>query len=263
VTPEGTIPRAPPGEPDPTPPEEPRRRPLLRRLRHALRPLVARPLLALGLAVLPRLYTAYMWFVWKTSRVEDFGFPGLAVEILDAHGGFVGVLWHEEVFSVAWAWRGIHGHTLASPGDAGEVITRMLERGGFVVFRGGSSRRGSRRREGVLEDMIAHMKTTDRVPYGITVDGSRGPYHVLKRGAVVIARECRMPMVIARSWARRNLRLPTWDRMAIPLPFNHIRQYMRGPYWVPEGADDPQVFEEFRARLEADLRALAEESLAF
>src|SRR2546428_9276397 len=87
-----------------------------RRLRHRLRPLVSRPLLALALAVVPRLYLAYMWFVWKTSKVEDRGLSRLP-GIRDQYDGFVALLWHEEVFSVAYSYRTLNGHTLASAGD--------------------------------------------------------------------------------------------------------------------------------------------------
>ena len=83
----------------------------------------------------------------------------------------------------------------------------------------------------------------------------------MKPGALLIAHKCRRPVVLVRTWAKRNLRLPTWDRMAVPLPFNHIRQYLRGPYPVPAEAGDPAVFEAFRQRLERDLEQLAQESI--
>ncbi len=208
---------------------------------------------------MPRLYVAYMWLVWKTSRIEDRGYARTGA-IRDRYDGFVGMLWHEEVFGVAWNYRDMRPHTLASLGDSGEIITRMLERCGFVVFRGGSSKRTSRRRQAVLADMIAHMKKTERVVYGITVDGSFGPYHVMKPGALVIAYQFDKPIVFVRTWAKRNLHLPTWDRMAVPLPFNHIRQYLWGPYFVPAGAHDPEVFEAFRLKLQNELAQLAAES---
>jgi len=243
-------------------PDDPPRRSLYRRARHRLRPLLTRPLLAFAIAILPRLYLAYMWLVWRTSTVEDHGYAKL-IGIRNAHDGFVGMLWHEEVFSVAWAYRDMRPHTLASVGDSGELITRMLQLCGFVVFRGGSSNRASRRREAVLADMVDHMKTTPLVVYGITVDGSKGPLHEVKRGALVIARECGRPIVLVRTWAKWNLRLPTWDRMAVPLPFNRIRQYMRGPFRLPADADDPIVFEAFRRRMEDELCEMAEQSLRF
>jgi lysophospholipid acyltransferase (LPLAT)-like uncharacterized protein len=191
-----------------------------------------------------------MRFVWWTSRVEDQMGPMWAARKLG--DGAVGMLWHEEVFSVSWAYRAHRPHTLASLGDAGEAITRALERCGFIVFRGGSAQARSRRRTEVLGEMIEHMKTTHDVVYGLTVDGSMGPRYRMKRGGVTIAYECRKPIMLAQTWAKWNLRLPTWDRMAIPLPFNRIRQRARGPYFAPEGAD-PETLEAFRKFLEHEL----------
>jgi len=237
-----------------------KKRSLWRRIRKRLRPFAVCPLLELSWFIVPRLYVAYMWLVWKTSRVEDRGYLELAPGIRDRDDGFVALLWHEEVFSVAWSYRTVTPHTLANLGDSGELVTRLLERCGYVVFRGGSSRRRSRQRETVLLEMIRHMRETRRVIYGIAVDGSYGPYHVLKPGALLIARKCEKPIVMVRTWAKRNLRLPTWDRMAVPLPFNHIRQYLIGPFYVPEEADDPKISESFRAELDAKLARLADES---
>jgi len=237
----------------------PERRSLWRRLRKRLHPIFAPALLNLTWAIVPRLYVAYMWLVWRTSRVEDRGYPSLVRLTADAHDGVVCLLWHEEVFSVAWSYRDVTPHTLANVGDSGELITRLLELCGYLVFRGGSSRRRSRQRETVLIEMIRHMRQTPHVIYGITVDGSNGPYHVVKPGALLIAQKCGKPMLLVRTWAKRNLRLPTWDRMALPLPFNRIRQYAIGPFFVPEDAD-AEAFERCRVELETRLAALAAES---
>jgi lysophospholipid acyltransferase (LPLAT)-like uncharacterized protein len=255
---EATIDNA---RPLPPPPAKAPRRSLLKRVRRRVRPFVVGPILRIAGAVVPYLYVGYLWLVWKTSRVEDHGYPSLAAEVIAKGDGLVAVLWHEEVFSVPWAYREMRPHTLANLSDSGEMIKKILERCGYVVFQGGSSRRKSRQREHVLVTMVRHMRSNPRVVYGLTVDGASGPYHVMKPGALLIAHKCRRPVVLVRTWAKRNLRLSTWDRMAIPLPFNHIRQYLRGPYSTPEDAGDPAVFEAFRQRLEQDLEQLAQESL--
>ena len=239
-------------------PEVPANRSLVRRARHGLRPLLARPLRALALAVVPRLYLLYMRGVFATSRILPGDFPKLH-DLIREHDGAVGLLWHEEVFTVAYGYHhlGFRPHTLASLGTAGEVITRMLELCDFVVFRGGSSRKGSRRHTQVVEAMIEHMRQTREVIYGITVDGSAGPPYRLKRGGLVIARECQRPVILARTWYRRCLRLPTWDRTAIPLPWNEIRYYLAGPYPVPADAHDEAGLRRFQLRVEDDLIDLA------
>ena len=238
-----------------------RERGWLRTLSHNLRPWITRPLMRLNLALFPTLYLLYMRLVWATSRVVDHGLSELFA-ISAKHNGAVALLWHEEVLTVAWgyAYLGFRPHTLASLSNDGAVITRLLERCGFVVFRGGSSGRDSRRRSTVARELIEHMNTTDGVIYGLTVDGSKGPAYRLKRGGIVVARECKRPIVLVRTWYRRCWRFDSWDRTALPLPFNRIHYYMVGPYFVPDDADTRAGVERFRLQLENDLIALAARS---
>jgi lysophospholipid acyltransferase (LPLAT)-like uncharacterized protein len=136
----------------------------------------------------------------------------------------------------------------------------MLKRCGYVVFRGGSSTSRARRRSGVLDAMIAHMRENHGVIYGLTVDGSKGPRYRMKTGGIVIARECDKPIALVRTWYKRSLRMNTWDRMALPLPFNEIRYYLRGPYYVPEDANTDEGLARFRLQLENDLIDIAAQS---
>lgn len=238
-----------------------RRRSPMRRLRRRLRPLFTRPLLAVARVLGPPLYTSYMRFVWATSRIEPNDFPRLH-GIIAEHDGAVGILWHEEVATVAWAYPylGFRPATLASLSNAGDLITRLLERCGFITFRGGSSSRHSRRRTAIVHDMIDYMRSHERVIFGITVDGSEGPAYRVKPGALVIARECGRPVVLARTWCARAIRLRTWDRTAIPLPWNRIAYYLDGPYLPPEDAHTEEGFERFRRDVERRLVALAARS---
>lgn len=230
--------------------------------RKSIRPHFSKPLSRFAALVVPYIYLLYMRLVWSTSRIEGRNAFTLN-DIAREHDGLIGLLWHEEVFSVAYGYPklGIRAHTLASLGESGELITRMLRLCGFVVFRGGSSTRASRRRLTVLRDMIRHMRNTREVIYGITVDGSKGPPYRMKMGGIVLARECKKPIVLVRTWYKRCIRLRTWDRMAVPLPFNVIRVYMRGPYFVPEGARTAAL-ETLQRQLEDDLIDLAAQSYA-
>lgn len=238
-----------------------RRNALSRAFRTWVRPVFSKRLSRLAAAAVPVLYVLYMRFVWATSRIE--GREGFVLnDIAREHDGVVALLWHEEVFSVAYGYPylGIRGHTLASVGESGEVISRMLERCGYVVFRGGTSSGPTRRRTGVLEAMIGHMRRTPMVIYGLTVDGSKGPPYRMKTGGVVIARACGKPIALVRTWYQRCVRLKTWDRMAIPLPFNVIRYYLRGPYFVPPDAESDGGLARFCLSLESDLIDLAARS---
>lgn len=240
----------------------PRKRSRTELFSYRIRRGVQKQFVALAVIVLPRIYLAYMGFVFATSRVRFNNFLDLR-EISQRHDGAVAALWHEEVLTVAYAYgrhAGIRGHTLASHGDAGSIITRMLELCGYVVFRGGSSSKRSRRNMGVLKAMIQHMKENREVVYGLTVDGSQGPAYRMKPGAIIVAQRCGKPMLLGRTWYKRCIRLNTWDRSAIPLPFNEIAFYLRGPYAVPEIGSSDEDFEAFRQFLEDELVDMAKQS---
>lgn len=237
--------------------EAERRRP--RRLSRRIRHWCSQRLVGLLVRIVPTLYVAYCWLVWRTSRVEgEEEFLSTLNGAADRHGGFVALLWHQEVFTVAYAYRTLRGHTLASVGNFGRIITAMLERCNFLVFRGGSSTGRSRKRQ-VLTAMIRHMKEEPRVPYGITVDGSNGPVYRLKPGGVLIARACKTPIYLVRLFYSRRIELPTWDRTGIPLPFGRLVYRIVGPYWADPDARSEGV-ERFRRHVEEELTELCDQS---
>lgn len=183
---------------------------------------------------MPSLYYAYLSLVWRTSRIEHLGTDRM-VEARRRHEKAICALWHENVFFVSYAFRELRGSTLASRSDLGDVITRMLERCRFVVFRGGSSK-GKARQSRVLVDLIRHMESHRNVLYGITVDGSRGPARVLKPGVVAIARATGAPIFAVHVASSPCVRIPSWDRMRIPLPFGKVFILFEGPLFCPRDA---------------------------
>ena len=221
-------------------------------------PRPARPIVRLAATAIPRLYAAWMAFVWRTSRVEDAGLGGLR-DVVAAHEGCVALVFHEDTLLAAWACRrlGLRPATLVSASDAGEVASRILEDCGFHVLRGGSSRRASRRRPLALLALIRYARRQPRALCAVAVDGSHGPRRSLKCGGLALARAARKPIVLARVASRPCLRLPTWDRLAVPLPFGRIRLELRGPYAMPEDAATRAGLERFRARLEREMLEMA------
>lgn len=224
-----------------------------KRVKHARR-WIARRLVGAAAAVLPRLYMAYMWLVEVTSRHDDRLSP-ILLGAVERHDRAVAILWHQEVFTVAFNYRKYHGHTLVSVSDFGQVIAAMLRRCNFTIVRGGSG--SSSRRRTVLATLVRHMRTHPRVIYGLTVDGSRGPVYRVKRGGPAIAQACRAPVVAVRTWYTRALTLKGWDRAQIPLPFSQRITLASGPYWIAPDADEA-AFETWRAHLENELLELTE-----
>lgn len=202
-----------------------------------------------------------MRLVFATSRVEVGDFPKVPALCVE-HGGLVQLFLHEGLMILGYGYphAGVRAWGLVSLGDAGEVLARVLAGCGHGVVRGGSSRRASRRNANVLDEMVELVSSRDDVVLGFAVDGTHGPAYRIKRGGLVVARECGVPVQLVRIWARRNLRLDSWDRFAIPLPFNEIHYHTAGPFPVPADADQEAGLERFRRFLEIALADLAAES---
>jgi len=232
--------------------ERRRQRGPLRAAKRALLKGARRVAMFVALHTVPYLYLAYMWLVERTSRVEELGYRPDLVRANAGRGVYA--LWHDEVFFVAWSFGKYEGDTLASPGDSGEVITRILKLRGFRIFRGGSTA-GRRKRSSreVVEAMVEHMRSTPGVVYGITTDGSRGPIYRMKPGVVMLAAGAEAPLFVEKTWCRRYVRLGTWDRTLIPLPFNHIVHVYAGPLHPPRDVWQPERFEAFRREVEGRL----------
>jgi len=225
-----------------------RKRSTQRRVTKELR----RALMTVGIYTVPYLYVAYMWLVYRTSRVETLGPHPDALREMVSRGIYA--LWHDEVFFVAYSFKDYHGHTLASEGDAGAIITRMLELCNFTVFRGGSTTKKRRRGSAeIVRAMIEHMQAQPGVIYGITTDGSKGPIYRMKDGAVRIAVGCDAPLGVVKTWCKRYFQLPTWDRTLVPLPFNHIVHVFSGPFVPSEAARTPEGFAALRDDVERQL----------
>lgn len=123
-------------------------------------------------------------------------------------------LWHGRMFLSIQAHRGQGIVTMASQSKDGEIIARWLERNGYVVARGSSSRRGG----AALKEMVRALR--GGATGALTVDGPRGPARKVQPGAVELARLTgAWIQPISFSSARPRF-LASWDRYLVPMPFS-------------------------------------------
>ena len=119
---------------------------------------------------------------------------------------------------------------LASPSMDGDLISRVAVRYGAQVFS------GSRHKGGLaaLSKIADYMRRGHHG--GIIADGSRGPYHHLKKGVVFLARQSGAPVLPVAVASNRKLVLNTWDRFEIILPFSQVALVFGEPFFVPPDA---------------------------
>ncbi|MCS7263067.1 MAG: lysophospholipid acyltransferase family protein [Aquificaceae bacterium] len=125
--------------------------------------------------------------------------------------------------------RGIYA--LVSRFRDGDIAEKFLLHLGYKVVRG-SSEEGRPQKGGSvgLLKLIKLIKQGETV--AITVDGPKGPCGKVKSGVILLAQKTGVPIVpvyVDFDWA---VRLRTWDRLLIPLPFSKARVRVGNPFWV-------------------------------
>lgn len=160
------------------------------------------------------LIAAYIRLVWSTGRwrVVDRHRPG---ELLRGDRCFIGVFWHERLVMMPFSWSGVDRpfRMLISRHADGEIVARAIARFGLKSVRG-SRRQGAGQ---ALREMLRALRSGDCI--GITPDGPRGPARTAHEGALALARLADAPILPVAFAARPAIRLGTWDRLVVPLPF--------------------------------------------
>lgn len=201
---------------------------------------------AVGLA----LY-AIMKLVGSTVKFEVEGWENL--EAASAGGKLpIYTTWHNGVFLSTYFWRDRGIVVMSSRSFDAEYTGRLIKRFGYGTVRGSSTRGHT----GASIEMIRLMRVG--CPAGFTIDGPKGPRHVAKMGAVLIAKKAGQPVlpftiVPAKSWEIRK----TWDQTQIPKPFTRARVIIAPPIYVPADAAT-SVLNAKRDELQRTLEALVQ-----
>ncbi|TFH19615.1 MAG: DUF374 domain-containing protein [Myxococcales bacterium] len=199
--------------------------------------------------ILPTLYLLYMRIVAATGRVDTAGAQPLFAASEQGKRVVIALL-HQDLFCCPYLFRDRGIVTVASAGDAGDLISAILERCGFDVLRGGTSSRASRRSP-IFEELRARIAARPDAITAVTPDGSRGPAGAVQPGIAMLACRTGAELQFLKIHARPALYLPTWDRTMIPLPFARIGLHFGKTLDAPER---PRRAELEACRLEIERR---------
>ena len=158
--------------------------------------------------------------------------------------------WHDRIFAGTYFFRRRRIVIMTSQSFDGEYIARFIQRLGYGAVRGSSTRGGV----GALVELTRLVRKG--CPTGFSIDGPRGPRHVAKMGALLLAKKTGQAVLPFGVNAERFWSLRSWDRMQIPRPFSRVEVRFAPPIRVAADADD----EELAARRDELQRALEEVS---
>jgi hypothetical protein len=169
--------------------------------------------------------------------------------------GVLACFWHGRI-ALAPATRPIFARkprrVLISNSPDGEFIARVVRRLGFPAIRGSTTSDDRKERRSVQAFREAISFIDDGGAMIVTPDGPRGPPEQMPQGTVMLARTRGTPVILMGIAARPALRLKSWDRTLIPLPFAKGCAVFDGPLEVSRRADASAVREmraEWQARL--------------
>src|SRR5499427_5046185 len=125
--------------------------------------------------------------------------------------------------------------TMASRSKDGEIIALWLERNGYVVVRGSTTRGGGE----ALRQMVRHVRSGRHA--ALTVDGPQGPPRKVRPGIVELARLTGGWILPITSSCSRPRFLASWDRYLLPLPFSRGVVAYGEPFPIPPELSDEQA----------------------
>ncbi len=154
-------------------------------------------------------------------------------------------LWHGRMFLSIQAHRNEDIVTMASQSKDGEIIALWLERNGYRVARGSSSKAGGT----ALREMVREVRRGHHA--ALTVDGPRGPARVVQPGVVALARLTGAWVLPISFSSSRPRFLASWDRYLLPLPFSRNVVAYGDPFPIPRELSDEAAASRIASALDA------------
>lgn len=139
-------------------------------------------------------------------------------------------LWHQNLVGAIFSHIGVEKFTMViSESKDGELVAVTCEKFGHIPARGSSTRGGKR----ALMEIVRNMKKG--YPGAMTVDGPKGPAHVVKPGVVEMARLCGCAILPLSPYASSHwVFKKSWDQFRIPKPFSKVVVVIGEPIMVSE-----------------------------
>jgi len=192
-----------------------------------------------------------------TWRVEVLGRdPRLPTATGSPTGPQLAALFHESLVAAAWLYRDQGYRVAVSRSRDGSLISSTLHSLGFGESARGSSSRGG---SAALSTLIRALAAGTTV--AVLVDGPRGPARVAKPGIAALARLADRPVQPVAVAATPALRLRSWDRSLVPLPFARVVCAYGEPI-APDRDGDKTSELAYATRVDGRLAALQAEAEA-
>jgi lysophospholipid acyltransferase (LPLAT)-like uncharacterized protein len=203
------------------------------------------------------------WLIAFGVRLLQLWARTLRYEIDDRAGvvgnpvteNYIGALWHNRLLIFPAVLRRFfpqrRGAALISASRDGDLLTDAVQRFGYDVIRGSSSRLGA---SAILQLTQVLASGSDVV---ITPDGPLGPAYELGPGIIFLAQKSGAAVLPMNLEYSHCWRLASWDRFILPRPFAKVRMLINRPHRV-KATTTSEEFESERLALQDAMMELVE-----
>ncbi|MFW6006999.1 MAG: lysophospholipid acyltransferase family protein [Halanaerobiales bacterium] len=172
------------------------------------------------------------WFLLLLINLSNLTLRGKVVgkEKLKKVSPLILSTWHRYIWLLVYHFGHRDYYTLASLSNDGEYISAILDKMGWKVIRGSSSRGGAR---SLIKLYKILQKNQDR-PVVLTPDGPTGPVYKVKPGIVYLQEKTGGYIVPLGVAVEKKKELNSWDKFVIPYPFSRYVLVIGDPVQLPE-----------------------------
>lgn len=143
--------------------------------------------------------------------------------------------WHGEMLPLWRFFAFKNASAVVSQSKDGEILSTLLRKWNFELYRGSSSKGGSEILEKICNDF-------DNDFLLITPDGPRGPAKKFKAGAAVISQRKHIPLILCAVKIHNKRQFPkSWDNFQFPLPFSKIEITFSEKIFIPQNAKRDEI----------------------
>lgn len=200
-----------------------------------------------------RLASAYIWFVYKTSRWDVIK-QEAPHQFIKEKKPFILAFWHGRLLMMPTLMtKDAKAHVMISHHGDGEIISRAIQHWRLKSIRGSSSK-------GALAAIKEFLKVIRKKEIAvITPDGPRGPRMHAQEGVVRLAAMSGVPVFPASFSTSRGKRLKSWDHFWVAKPFSKGVIIWDDPIYVPR-EDNDGAHQKSLQKIEESLTRITQEA---
>jgi lysophospholipid acyltransferase (LPLAT)-like uncharacterized protein len=199
-------------------------------------------------AIMNVLLPVFIFFLKAIALTYSFKVIGGegTVPYKNKDSNYIYAFWHRGLIAPVIFYRNLGVVSLASMSKDGEIAARVAQSFGFKIARGSTFK-------GAAQGLMEIKKLMDTgLDASMNTDGPRGPEKTVSNGSLYLSKLTGRPIIPFGFYCDKMVRLRSWDKTIIMLPFSKGLFKFGDPISVPMDAGKDEI-EKYRDILSREL----------